>query len=329
MKLQNFKPYNQLDYFDCYLRALFHILNYFHLDVRSVLLGHVYAYTYTNPNRTSFCLFQYNFKESVLENSGLCAEGILIDKSNFGRQILECCKANRPALLVIDNYYFPFSRDMYHESHNVHCICLYGYEKEKKQYHAIDVDFLNSFAYKEQIIEASSMQKFFEASGDNELYFCAFSKAVSDEMDERDYMKEYFKVLLRHKDLLVQGIEKLMGFIQFTLGSISDKNPKNVSEFIQKFTMPFVNIARSVKQREEILKGYIKEKTLLDMLEKISEQWLVIRSVILKYARYDKAGRIGLLANLPVYCSAVAALERDFNERLLETCQKQLGGCDE
>ena len=324
MILKNFKPYNKLDYFSCYYKGIFHILDYFNLNVFSILFGQLYAYAYTNDNKSSFCLFQYSLHKDIFKYTGLKVERILVDRDNFGRQVIECCKSNKPILLLIDSYYFPFSKDMYHESHTRHYICLYGYDENKKIFYAIDIDFLNSFAYKEQVIKYSSMQNYFRANQDPNLYFSAFSKnASAGQQNSEDYIKEYSRVLLEHKELLNDGITKLDGFIQFFLECISDNNPIKVAEFIQKLTMTFVNITRGVKQREDLLKAYITDAVLLNIMDSISAQWVMIRSLLLKYLRYEESRRSTLLASLPNYCLTVLALERKFNSMLLDYCEKQ------
>ena len=79
MKFANFKPYNKLDYFDCYYIGLF----YFNLDVFRILFGQLYAFAYTNKNKSSFCLFQYNLQKDILKYIGLKVENIIINKDNF------------------------------------------------------------------------------------------------------------------------------------------------------------------------------------------------------------------------------------------------------
>ena len=89
------------------------------------------------------------------------------------------------------------------------------------------------------------MQNFFKANQNKELYFRAFSRDESvKQQREKGYIEGYSQVLLQHKELLQEGISKLEDFIQFFLERMSDNNSVNVTEFIQRITITFVNVAR-------------------------------------------------------------------------------------
>ncbi|MBE7057151.1 MAG: hypothetical protein E7388_06925 [Ruminococcaceae bacterium] len=317
MILKNFKPYNHLDYFDCYYKAMFHIMDYFGIDVYRFLLNQLYVYKYCDEGKYSFSLFQYSLQQDTLEYTGLVREKVLINDNPI-LQINQKIESSKPVMFLMDCFYIPFRIDTYNSVHTSHFICIYGFNNKRNIFNIIDHDYVNSFAYREHELSYDALLDYINAYKKNNLYFYAFSKDESIDQSDKSYIQEYSNVVLRNKNLLNDGIRRLYDFIDFFT---SELQSSTANEFVEKIMIVIVNITRSVKQREDLLKAYILDSQLIMFLEAISQKWTVIRSLLFKFVRYEQDKKLSLIPNVCNYIKEVFEMESEFNKKLINYCK--------
>lgn len=320
MILKNFKPYNNLDYFDCYYKTIFHIMNYFNIDVFRFLLNHLYVFSYKKEDKFSFFLTTKTVDVDIFKISGLLREKIYFNNTPV-LQIKESIKSGKPVMLRIDSYYLPFRIDTYNRIHAYHFICIYGFDDKKKIFNIIDHDYINSFEYKERELSYNSLLEYIENYKNNNTYFCAFSKEKICKKQEKTYIQEYSRMVTENESLLHDGIKCLDDFTYFFIDGITGMECK---VFIEKVMIVIVNISRCVKQRDDLLKTYIPFPEIIEFLELITKKWTLIRSVLIKTIRYDKNKQDCLISDLCKYIVEVCEMEKDFNRKLIEYCKKEL-----
>ena len=319
MILKNFKPYNQLDYFDCYCKAMFHIMDYFQIDVYRFLLNQLYGYRYTKNDKFSFCLYQYSLQQDTLEYTGLIREIITLSENPI-IQINRSIEEGKPVLILIDCFYLPFRIDAYNTSHLNHFICIYGFDSEKRVFYVVDHDYVNSFAYRKHELEYDAFMEFINASRNKQLSFFAFSKDEAIDQSDQSYIQEYSNMILESQELLNSGIDQLRDFLDFFTEQIQGSE---VNTFINRILIVIVNITRCVKQREDLLKVYISDRQILAELTVISQKWAIIRSLLLKYVRYEENARASLVSGICTHSNEVFAMEQHLNSKLIQYCKER------
>lgn len=319
MILKDFKPYNQLDYFDCYCKAMFHIMDYFHIDIYRFLLNQLYGYRYTKDSKYSFCLYQYSLQQDTLEYTGLIREKIALSDNPI-IQINQSIEEGKPVMILIDCFYLPFRMDTYHTSHLNHFICIYGFDSKKRIFYVVDHDYVNSFAYRKHELEYDAFMEFINASRDGQLSFYAFSRDETIDQSDKSYVQQYSHVILESQELLNSGIEQLRDFLDFFTEQIQGSE---ANAFINRILIVIVNITRCVKQREDLLKVYVSDRQILAELTAISQKWAIIRSLLLKFVRYEAYAQVPLISGICGYSKEVFAMEQNLNSRLIQYCKER------
>ena len=319
MVLKNFKPYNGLDYFGCYCKAMFHIMDYFHIDIYRFLLNQLYGYQYTKDSKYSFCLYQYSLQKDTLEYTGLIREKIAFSDNPI-IQINKSIEAGKPVIILIDCFYLPFRIDTYNTSHLKHFICIYGFDSKRKIFDVVDHDYVNSFAYREHELEYDALLKFINANRDRQLNFYAFSKDEAIDQSDKSYVQEYSNMILDNQELLNSGIDQLGDFLDFFAEQIQGSE---ANDFVNKVLIVIVNITRCVKQREDLLKIYVSNQEIILSLKDISQKWSIIRSLLLKFVRYEDPAKVALVSSLCSYSKDVFTLEQNLNNRIIQYCKER------
>lgn len=319
MILKGFRPYNELDYFDCNYKAMFHIMNYFHIDVYRFLLNQLYGYKYTKNDKYSFCLYQYSLQNDTLAYTGLIREDIVF-LNNPIKQINKAIEEGKPIMLAIDCFYLPFRIDTYHISHRNHFICVYGFDDTKKIFYVIDHDYVNSFAYKKHKLSYDAFREFIYAYYNSQLSFYAFSKNRVIDRWDKSYIQEYSNVILEYQELLNNGIDQLCDFFAFFIEQIQSTD---ADDFINRILIVIVNITRCIKQREDLLKVYIPNQQIALLLKDISQKWSIIRSLLLKSVRYTNSAKSSLIPSICNYSKDVLAMEQNLNSKLIQYCKER------
>lgn len=319
MVLKNFNPYNELDYFGCYCKAMFHIMDYFHIDIYRFLLNQLYGYLYTKDDKYSFCLYQYSLETDTLEYTGLIQEKIVLSDNPI-TEINKAIREGKPVMVLIDCFYLPFRIDTYHTSHLNHFVCIYGFDSKRKILNVVDHDYVNSFAYRKHELEYNAFMEFVNANRDRRLFFYAFSKDETIDQTDKSYVQKYSNVILENQELLNSGIDQLRDFFDFFTEQIQGSE---ANAFVNRILIVIVNITRCVKQREDLLKVYVSDQEIISFLNDISKKWSIIRSLLLKFVRYETLAKVSLVSSICSYSKEVLAMEQNLNSRLIQYCKER------
>lgn len=293
--IENIKPFGDLFYKNCFYNSLFPVLYHFKRDIMQVLLYDSIIYNfnlqknqlinYKNHLSTDHILIEMNVKYEMKS-----------DVDEVVETIIYALGKHHPVILWIDCYKISVCKQEYRKKHVPHTILLYGYNNNSKTFYIIDHINEESNYYKMQEIPYHDVKEAYNEYQVNfnqhgyhsfyEFYQDETRQDTSIEFREEEQRKLFYRVFNEDRDQIKTGFEDINKFKQYFIQCV-----KNKQHFSSSFDnlIGMMNDAVNSKKAElfrnqRIFQGY---KTPGDLSETILEQWILVRTVILKQKYSD------------------------------------------
>lgn len=129
---------------DCYRTALYPILHYYGCDADLLLIAEGVLLQYNE--KLTCAAIPFFSDEDLLEDFDIDQTFLRFDrKEEVVPSLTRALDKGFFAVCLLDIYYYSLFRSVYQKNHTVHGFPVYGYDDEKRIFHAIDADYLESF----------------------------------------------------------------------------------------------------------------------------------------------------------------------------------------
>jgi len=161
-------PFNELFFKGCFYNALFPAIRHFGKNIELFLANDIIVYDYKNINTNEENKFHFSVKYIEKEGKAelLNQLGILCTRYNRSLNLVNdlenAINLKHPAIVWIDCYYESFRVDAYNKQHIAHTLLVYGYSREKQQFHVLEQINRNSLTYQPILISYKEMVECYE-----------------------------------------------------------------------------------------------------------------------------------------------------------------------
>lgn len=161
-------PFNELFFKGCFYNALFPAIRHFGKNIELFLANDIIVYDYKNISTNEENKFHFSVKYIEKEGKAelLKRLGILCTKYNRSLNLVNdlenAINLKHPAIVWIDCYYESFRVDAYNKQHIAHTLLVYGYSREKQQFHVLEQINRNSLTYQPILISYKEMVECYE-----------------------------------------------------------------------------------------------------------------------------------------------------------------------
>ncbi len=309
--LQGMQPFNDLIYRGCFYSAFFPSILYFEKSIKPFLANDVSMYCYSEEDGFYKLEIHYEARETleqICQNLGLnitakhnCTD--LIDN------ITASIASNKPVLICVDCYYESIRPDTYMKTHWPHCLLIYGFDVNKKEFHVLEHRNAGSFVYEERTISYSdivnSYKGYIEHFGKSDIRSLGFSKLCQKEGEifptyfevslfsenvhykDTDYAKIYADNMISKKAEVIKGLSYLEDFgKQFEDIALNEESlRKNVDQILN-----VMNVVINAKRAEiyKLEKLYTDYSEVEEILKSILSCWDLIRVNLLRFMHTSK-----------------------------------------
>ena len=297
----NIVPFNEIFYRKCFYNSLFSVVNYFNGSIISILINDFITYSCTKVKDIKLIDVEYLSAKSLDEvlhemyilNINYNCVGDLILK------IISSISINRPVVLFVDSFYETFRQDAYLKIHIPHALVIYGYDDTKHIFNIIEHENYETLSYKEYIISYEDLLNCYKGYIDNfperisnPSYYEYYSLPIKDMIitksmfDECSFLNSYSINILKNESIIKSGLACLEDFIL----SYKDifLNEDIIRENIDEVLLRMNNIINAKRSELYKLNKIMNNNqylfcNLLNILEKIIDDWCYVRAIIAKY----------------------------------------------
>lgn len=286
--IKNIEPFNEFNLYDCMLHAIFSIINHFNRHVYPFL----FKSTYKIDLHGNVFIDLLRPKPEVI----LCEMGIIQCSKNISEDIILDVKNalvfNRPIVIYLDCYYESVRDDAYMKNHFPHAFLIYGFDDSIEKFNIIEHKYNNSVIYMKRQIGYGDIINCYRSGINNlalqnygDTYYEYFT--IPDfkyNLNDRDYYIQYLDDI-NHKSALFEN-----NLVEFR---------NNIPHFVTHIS-DMANLDEIIKQLSELINEKNKEKYILRSLfsddfsnlkiiiDKIINEWIIIRGIIVKMKFVDK-----------------------------------------
>ncbi|MHB1392564.1 MAG: amino acid adenylation domain-containing protein [Clostridia bacterium] len=331
--LENVQPFNDVFYRGCFYHSLFPALRYLECDIKSILANELITYTYQQEEDGVGLSVKYdeiNDMDMVLEEAGVkCYTKVRC--VDIIKDVKRAISKNRPTIVSTDCYYEPIRNDMYMKNHWWHCISVFGYDDDNQMCNVIEQSDLNSLDFKKYLMSYEDVRNSYNGylriflKGQEFPTYYEYDVNVANTCEHiisrKDYRDTYAKNLLARKEMILDGIEYLLVFIENFKRITSSENliSQNCSDLL--FTFGII-LTRKQSEKYKIIQFFGSDNQLCDLSDEIASNWNLLRAVVQKYyisKRYKSSTFEKLLINL----NRIYECEKQYYKILFELCNER------
>ncbi|URZ17235.1 BtrH N-terminal domain-containing protein [Clostridium felsineum] len=161
LKLDDFKPNNDIFYKSCMHNSIIPIINHFHEDILRLLINDIYCYQFDEAKKgVKFKIESYvvENEEEVLKSMNIGINKIYESQNVLGN-IKESIRDGKPIIIYVDCYFLSFRSSAYKKEHLIHPILVYGYNDENQTFNVIEQRYKDSLIYEETTIPYNEIEE--------------------------------------------------------------------------------------------------------------------------------------------------------------------------
>ena len=334
-KLSGIQPFNEVLYKTCFHNSLFPVIAHLGKDIAAILVKDVFVYDFDeNVDFSQNGMRDLTEKplSEILNDLGIevktknhfCSKAkditpppddieLLISFSNYiGMEELEK-KTNtanlisdiesallnkRPVIIWVDCFYESIRKDTYNKEHWMHTLLLYGFDKDKEVFFAIEHELMDNLTYKEKEISYKDILESYEGFIANYRDFAKMptyyefsmnsANPNNSDIDVQNYKYMFCKSMLEKKDIIEVGLEKLKSMNEKICGMILDEY--SLKEHIDGLIIVFNRIINNKRLEKHNISNLFIDTGIKTDIEKVINAWINIRQLLIKYSysyKYD------------------------------------------
>lgn len=310
--LEAMKPFNEVYYIDCFYNAFFPVLEYFGKDLQPFLINDIAQYAFPKTKNTRIPEIEFAAQKTIdqlLHETGLLAETKFYS-DNLILDLVTAISRDRPAIIRVDSFYESIRFDTYNQSHWPHWLLVYGYDRPGRAGRIMEHENLNSLSYKRKTLSFDELiasyngylSNFDNGEAVTTYYEFSLNPSLPDEDPHKEeaYRATFAANMLGCRDYISSGLECLNIFREDFERRMLD--PSALTANLEELVF-FLGEALKLKSAEKykIMKLYDPcPPELLEKLERTSQDWSLIKSVLEKYRltkQYRPAAFRALISN--------------------------------
>lgn len=326
--LENIEPFNEFNFYDCMLHAVFSVINHFGRHVYPFFLKSAYK---IDLNGAVSIDFKGKKTEDILSEMGIVQCGKNVSE-NIILDIKNALDAEHPVVVCLDCYYESIRDDTYMKNHFSHAFLIYGFDDNIEKFHIIEHKYNNSAVYMKRQIAYDDIINCYRSGIDNlglQNYvdtFFEYSVVPGFEygFNDRDYYIMYLDAINQNREVLKNNLVELRDNIPNFITLISE--PDNLDEVISGLS----EVINEKNKERYILLSLIHDDfgSLNNIMDKIINEWTIIRGIIAKMKFSEKIDERNL-DNIRIRREEIYQKESELLGGLLDICFKEKGGQDE
>lgn len=268
---------------DCYRHALIPIIHHFNKNWEIFMLFPLNHFSFENRLE---CREFGNVKiNHMLLDVGIKRDFVNVSDEDFIDFICYSIDNEQPIIVYIDSYYNPSFPSIYMKYHSQHCIPVYGYDRQKKEFNIIDSDYMEDFSRKQRIMSFQDLKncflsyiKQYNSTGNIQRFSAIPSKC---KQPKEKYINILRNIYFDQSDPLQKYHHEFEKFCEYFERIYSDR--KVVLKSCDLFYMAF-NKMINFKHMEYI--GYqsilIDYEKINEIIEELIEKYNYVRAIFFK-----------------------------------------------
>jgi len=295
--LDNFEPYNDIWYKNCFYHALFPIIKHFNRDIFPFIVNDIFIYKYNNSKvgvEFDLEIIEKDNIEKILEDMSISVF-TKVESPNILEDLIDSINNERPVIIYIDQYYESIRPDSYQKNHWGHTLLIYGYNNIEESFNIIEHRYRDCFLYEKRIMSYSDVEKCYNgfiANFQKEKKYPTYYEYTMKHSDpsfnkynifkKSDYVDMFFENLQENRKAIYNGIENIKLFTgdykKMVFDEMALKN--NVDSLLDSLNRL---VGNKNLERYYILKLLDSKLSSIELCNAIINDWNFIRSIIGKY----------------------------------------------
>ena len=286
-KLENFEPAQFLR-MDCYRHALIPVVRHFNKPWEIFLLFPITHFSYSE--RIDCNELGKSKVNNMLADIGIRRVFTPVNRDNFISSVCNEIDEGHPVIAFIDSFYNPSFPSIYGKFHSRHCIPIYGYDEERKEFNIVDSDYIEDFTRIHKTISFDAAKEaFFSYNEQFEKGTTPFLQVFSltSAMNSNPY-KKYFnwfkQIILSEEDPLEKYHTEFKNFSEFFEKSYADESLMKAQITILYGAF---NKMLNAKHVEYTIFGYMFDENceLQKIIDKQIDKFNYVRAIFFKTQR--------------------------------------------
>ncbi len=325
-------PFNELFFKGCFYNALFPAIRHFGKNIELFLANDIIVYDYKNINNNEENKFHFSVKYIEKEGKAelLNQLGILCTRHNRSLNLVKdlenAINIKHPAIVWIDCYYESFRVDAYNKQHIAHTLLVYGYSREKQQFHVLEQINRNSLTYQPILISYKEMVECYEGYMNNfykgedtlhELYpnTDKNNNEIADNQSLESIKRSFADYLRDNLNTIFTSLSNIDYFESYYMELIKDKNSlqKNAQDLCVGLNA-IIDAKRVESYR--ISKLFDDSDAITVLIGKIIQELEIMRKIINIFAFTGKY-KIDSLSNTLKNIENIKKLEYEYYNALV------------
>lgn len=264
-------PFNEFMLKSCYYHHLMACYDYYGANQKLLLSNNLTLYAKKGKRIVykDFCLFD---RRQISNISGIYDKKIAEPKALLPA-ITKCIQAGTPVILAVDNYYLPYRKYEYRNTHMLHYILVYGYDYEKECLVCLEHLFANSFRYQQHEIPFKTVLRAHKSAVGMHKTDRTFVAVETGKFKNRS-LSEYKKNTLQFRiQQSIKAKDQLFSHISLALKA------REYAE-LEKISTPLMGYKWKLCSR--IYVADPQEKHLVELQQKTMNDIAFVASVIMK-----------------------------------------------
>lgn len=294
--LDNFEPYNDIWYKNCFFHAFFSVVRHFNRDILPFIINDIFIYKYNDVKvdvKFGMEIVSKNSIESILENMDI---GVItkVSSSDIVGDLITSIDDERPVIIMIDCYYESIRPDAYQKNHWPHSLLIYGYNNTEEVFYILEHRYRDSYLYEKRTISYADVINSYngfinylrtdikQATYAEYYLKCKGNNSETSHIKKDVYEDMFFENLQKNKESIYISLENLKlfteDFKQIVFDELLLKN--NVEDLLNALNGIINN---KNLERYSILKIFGSKLNSINLCESIINNWGFIRGIIGKY----------------------------------------------